>query len=78
MAKFLFCGTMIKKLTWMEQGSLTKLAKGYQPKALDIEMLKAYGEAQCFFNILCKLKIENKQATARKTPNTGRETIKGM
>jgi hypothetical protein len=29
--------TTKKKLIWMEQGSVTKLAKGYQPKALGIE-----------------------------------------
>lgn len=40
--------TMIKKLRWMEEGSVTKVAMGYAPKSLDTEMVKAYGKAEFF------------------------------
>ena len=40
--------TMIKELRWLEQGSLTKFAKGFKPESLDIEMVMAYGEPGFF------------------------------
>ena len=39
---------MLKELRWMDQGSLTKVAKGYGPESLDIAMVKAYGEPDFF------------------------------
>ena len=38
----------MRNLRWLEQGSLTKLAKGYGPESLEIKMVKAYGESHYF------------------------------
>ena len=42
--------TMIKEMVWLEEGSLTKVDKKFQPEPMDVAMAMAYGE-QAYFTL---------------------------
>jgi hypothetical protein len=41
---------MIKEMVWLEEGSLTKVDKKFQPEPMDVAMAMAYGE-QAYFTL---------------------------